>query len=65
MSSSYIVARDNIITELNKRRELQKELMMRLSALAEYVGVANEDYDNIILRLQETDNKINELRGKL
>ena len=65
MSNTYNLGRDHIIEELNKQREVQKELIARKGMLSDYIGIANRDYDDVVNRLQELDEKIKELRGKL
>ena len=65
MSSEYEAKNNPIITELNKQRDLQKELIARKEMLKHWADITSKDYDDVVFRLQEVSEKIQTLREKL
>ncbi len=65
MSSEYLQIKANIIEELNKHREIQKELIARKRMLEEFADITTRDYEGIQVRLKETSEKIQTLKDQL
>jgi len=65
MSCPYLNIKESIITELNKHREVQKELMARRDMLKQWADITSKDYDDVINRLKETSDFIQTLKEQL
>lgn len=62
---SYLAQKERVIEELNKQREMQKELITRKAMLAEYIEMNRQEFDDVQDRLTDIDTKIKDLRSKL
>ena len=65
MATAEAAVRDNIITEINKHREVQKELIARKEMYKQWLDITSKDYDEVVNRLQETSEIIQNLKEKL
>ena len=65
MSNPETSMKESIISELNKQRAVQKELIARKNMLAEYIDMNRTEFDDVADRLSDINEKITTLRGKL
>lgn len=63
--TSYLAEKESIISELNKYRETQMELINRRNMLKEYLDIASSDYANVDRRVKEISDKIQKLKDRL
>jgi len=55
----------NVIKELNKQREVQKELIIRRNILTDQIDISTRDFEEVTSRLRDVNEIIKQLRKEL